>query len=466
VTSPSVSDWVEANQRWLVSALAEQRWNLERFINTTTEGEGGEEKLPAMEWPEGFAPPAIESLSDRLGLTSFERSLLLLCAGVELESAFGELVASIQSVPGQARPTFSLALSALPDAHWSALAPDGPLRAWRLIEVERGSTLATGPLRLDERVLHHLCGVDNLDERLAGLVVPHAEAPELTGSHLARAEGLARAWCEGQTNGRRPFLQLLGRDRFLKRDLAAAVCQVLLLPLYRMSHHVLPAAASELAALTTLWNREVLLGSVALLVECDDLNTAEGSALHAVSRLVNGIKGPLFVSTRERDPIGDGPALYIDVPGPDSDEQKADWIRAVRGMAPHLADHLEPQVSTLVSQFHLRSPGIRAAVGEMLANLESRNETLPESPAESAGPLGQALWDAARSQARPRLGDLAERLQPLATWDDLVLPKAENRILRDIATQVRYRFTVNERWGFAGKSARGATIIGTRKAIQ
>jgi len=289
-------------------------------------------------------------------------------------------------------------------------------------------------------------------------VTAEPEPAELGASHHALADQLARTLLDGPVTGRTPSLQLLGRDRLGKRRIAAAACAALGLQLYRVSHRVLPAVATELSALATLWNREVLLGGVGLLVECDDLNAADPSAFDTVSRLVNQVEGPLLVSTRERLPVGDGPALYVDVPGADAQEQTEDWNEALRELAPHLDGQMAPRVEALVSQFDLGGPAIRAAAVEVLAQVASQAIDLPDSPTETAGLLGESLWDAARSQARPRLGELAERLRPLATWDDLVLPETETKLLHDIATQVRHRFTVNETWGFAVKSDRGLGI--------
>jgi MoxR-like ATPase len=458
VTSVTASAWAEANHRWLVAALAELRSELERAHDGGSGEAGNASQSAAIEWPEDLAPPALETLCERLALSPFERSVLLLCAGVELDSMFGELVAALQSNPTRDRPTFGLALSVLQDAHWSALSPECPLRAWRIIEVGKGATLATGPLQLDERVLHHLCGVDYMDERLTGLVTPEPEPTELGESHCALAERLARTLLDGPVTGRTPSLQLLGRDRLGKRGVAAAACAALGLQLYRVSHRVLPSVATELTALATLWNREVLLGGVGLLVECDDLGAGDPGALDTVSRLVDQVEAPLVISTRERLPVGDGPAVYVDVPGADAQEQTADWNEALRELAPHLDGHMAPQVAALVSQFDLGGSAIRAAAVEVLTRVAARVDDLPDSPAETADLLGESLWDAARSQARPRLGELAERLRPLATWDDLVLPESETKLLHDIATQVRHRFTVNETWGFADKSARGLGI--------
>ena len=57
-----------------------------------------------------------------------------------------------------------------------------------------------------------------------------------------------------------------------------------------------------------------------------------------------------------------------------------------------------------------------------------------------------------------RLDDLAQRIQPTATWDDLVLPAADKSLLREVAAQVAHRGTVYETWGFAEKIARGLGI--------
>ena len=67
------------------------------------------------------APPALETLCRRSGLSPFERDVLLLCAGVELDSRFAPLCAAAQGDPARPYPTFSLALAALPEPHWSAL---------------------------------------------------------------------------------------------------------------------------------------------------------------------------------------------------------------------------------------------------------------------------------------------------------------------------------------------------------
>jgi len=59
---------------------------------------------------------------------------------------------------------------------------------------------------------------------------------------------------------------------------------------------------------------------------------------------------------------------------------------------------------------------------------------------------------------RPRLDALAQRLDPKATWEDIVLPSSETVLLRQIADQVGQRSRVYEEWGFSKKMNRGLGI--------
>jgi SpoVK/Ycf46/Vps4 family AAA+-type ATPase len=102
-----------------------------------------------------------------------------------------------------------------------------------------------------------------------------------------------------------------------------------------------------------------------------------------------------------------------------------------------------------VAQFTLSAPTVHAVCAEALGRWATE---------DASGDLGILLWDAARVQARPRLDDLTQRVKPVATWDDLVLPQMQKRMLREIAMHVRRRMMVYEAWGFAAKSSRGLGI--------
>lgn len=342
------------------------------------------------------------------------------CAPASSSTPRSQRFARAQGDPRRDCATFSLALAALPGAHWSALTPAAPLRRWRLIEVLPGTSLTLSPLRIDERVLHFLTGVAHLDERLVGFVEPVVAVDELVASHRALATQVAAALLATRPP---PLVQLCGSDPAAQRAVAAAGCAALGLNLHALAAHALPGDPRELETLARLWEREAAFGASALLLACDDLEADD-----AVSRFIERSGGVLLVSTRARRRVRLRPSISFDVAKPTAGEQRALWKTAgVNG-----------QAETLVAHFDLSAASIRAAVAQ--------------------APAPEALWDACRAQARPRLDDLAQRIEALAVWDDLVLPAPQLAALHEIVAQVRQRTRVYEAWGFAQKSARGLGI--------
>jgi len=424
--------WADANQQHLVASLARVRRAVERHLGRDPHpGDDGEaDALAAAMEPQ----PATERLAQAFGLSPFERDVLLLCAGVELDAAFAELCRAAGG--GRAAPTFALALAAFGGAHWSALAPAGPLRYWRLVEITPGDTLTTAALRVDERVLHFLTGTGGMDERLHGVAEAVSTAPDLPPSQAEAAERVAGVW---QAEGGDPALALLcGPDRWARRGVAAAACAALGLRPHAVAAADLPAHSAERETLARVWEREAVLGGTALLVEVDDADGPE--AVRAAAAFAERVRAPVLVSAREPLRAGVRPWVRIDVEKPTAPEQRALWGEALGASAASLNGRLEP----LVAQFHLGARQIRQAGAEALAH--------------EGGELGDRLWAACRGQARPRLDDLAQRIDAAASWEDLVLPEAQARTLREIVAHVRHRSRVYEEWGFAQRGTRGLGI--------
>ena len=282
--------WYEANQRYLARAIAQVRVGIERFVRgagETSPTDAIEESSESMP-----APPALETLCSAFELSGFERKILLMCAGAEMDSRFAELYASSLQGSQALQPTFSLALAAFGDAHWSALSPGRPLRYWHLVDMRPGDALTTSPLRIDERVLHYLVGVQALDERLLGSIRPVPSAENVTPSHLLIAERIAGLWSHVKSGARLPIIELCGEEPAAKRMIAATASAMIGLRL-----HVLPAwkvthgTGAELDTILRLWEREAVLGSSALLLECDDADNSDTPA-NAIAHLTEFIRQP------------------------------------------------------------------------------------------------------------------------------------------------------------------------------
>jgi hypothetical protein len=430
--------WAEANQLHLMAALDEVRSCLEVHAG------GDQERIDvrpaaAPSMPEG-PESALDGVCAAFGLSGFERAVLLMCAGVELDGAFASLVARAQGAgdQGHAVPTFSLALAALPEAHWSAVTPAGPLRRWRLIEIAPGPSLTMSGLRIDERVLHHLTGTTHVDVRLAGFVGVEPSGAGLVESQRDAVEGIVSTWTDGVRP--LPLVQLCGHDPQARRAVAAAACESLGLSLLAFPSSSIPSDPAELSAFARLCERESALLGAALLLENDD--AGEPAMDRLIERFAVAIGSALILSAWGRHASPLQRSVAFDVERPAVDEQRILWREELgEGVTDRAVD-------SVVSQFALSANEIRDAAMAARASRATSQERAFE-------PL---LWEACRRQARPRLDGLAQRIDAVARWDDLVLPAPALGSLREVGIHTRHRTTVYERWGFAERSRRGLGI--------
>jgi hypothetical protein len=244
-------------------------------------------------------------------------------------------------------------------------------------------------------------------------------------------------------------LQLCGGDAAARREIAAAACADLEAPAFALAGALLPPGAAELDLLQRLWERESRLTGGVLLLECDAPDPGDAVRAHAVRRWIEKGRAPLILSAR--DPVRGlvRPLHTLELPRLTAGEQRALW-QAELGAG---ADELDGRLDPIVAQFELGAPAIRSAARSGLARARSRAAAGDGSSDGDA--LAGELWRACRVQARPRLDELAQRIDSRAGWDDLVLPERALQALRDMAAHARQRVTVYETWGLALTSARG-----------
>jgi len=443
---PPSTAWLDANQRYLMAAVGLLRKTLELHVATRS-GHGTDEAdvrvaqaLLAETEAAMPSPSATETLRAHFGLTPFERDVLLLCAAPELDGSFPQIFAAAHGDPARRSATFSLALAALPGAHWSALTPAGPLRKWRLIDFPRGEILTQAPLRIDERTLHALTGLDGLDERLQGIAITSLAPARLLPLQRKIARRLHALIEAGATGTGTRIVQLSG-DAAVIRPVATEACERGGWRLLGVRAMDLPANPSDRETFVRLLEKEHRLGRRLLLIECEPGDSPE--VVRTLVAFLEITTCPVLVGGRE--PLGTlrHPAIRLDVPKPSFAEQKILWRQALG----HAEDSLNGELDRIVMQFSLDAPAIEAASAEAGA-----------TKGDATAGMAHALWDSCRRHSRQRLDDLAQRVELAATWDDLVLPFIPVQRLRDILVQVRHRATVYQNWGFAAKSARGLGI--------
>ncbi|MER5811188.1 ATP-binding protein [Streptomyces sp. NPDC002033] len=415
----ALGQWEQANRAALVAELGVIRARLRG--EDTVEAEAAEAE--ARQQVAGST--LLDDVAHGFGLTAFERAVLLLAAGPELVAATAQ---DIASAGGDPRPTFGLAMSRLPDPHWSALTPVGPLRRWGLIRLADASSPTRSPLLVPERLLHHLVGAGHLDTELSA-VCRRVTAPyELTDALRSAAEGTARAWAEGR------LVLLSGPQRANLTAVAAVAAEAAGgQRLHVVSAGDVPRRAEERARFLRLMERESVLAGCAWAI---DLADTEGEEAGALARALPELDVPAAVFVGDAVPASVSVhAVRIAVPRIGVPERVAALVQA-------LGRHCEPEV--------MPPPEETAAAAGVFDLSVPDMETAAEDVAH-----GQDLWTACRLRARAGFSGGAQVVEPRADWSHLVLPDVQLEQLRALVGAVRHRGRVLEDWGFAAATTRG-----------
>jgi hypothetical protein len=447
----------EARPRWrqsphqatLVAAVAAVLARLDRLADTGPSGATDPSAPPSAASETTNAPDsgvaaqttsALAAVAACFGLTPFERDVLVLTAAAELDPSTATRCAKASGDPLRPYPTFSLALAALTDPHWSALTPAAPLRRWHLIELDDETSLTASRIRIDERILHFLTGVPYLDPRLRGLVLRVDPPEDIPAPHRAAADALAAQWALAPAARGRPLAGLTGADRQTRREITAWAANRAGLNAYVLRPADLPTDPAERDALARLTEREAILLPAVLLIEVQDAERDRCEAFCATLGV------PVVLSAGTPAPFGMITTEVVEIPPLAPDDQLHLWRSALNGDAVGVGEGLRQ----LTTQFSLPAHAIRAATAAV------RRQVASAPGAEAHIP--RLAWQAGLAEARVGLDELGRRVEPRATMDDLVLPAQQRAVLDEIVAHVRQRALVHEEWGFSAVLRRGLGV--------
>lgn len=372
-------------------------------------------------------PDPLERLAERLDLDRLDRDLLVLALAPELDPSFERLYAYVQDDATRRFATPCLATDLLGSRAAPRASAEAPLRRLHLVELAATDDgWASRPLRVGERVLAHLRGLDQLDPAAAELLRPLAEASP-PGDGRVLAERLARLLAERSPW---PIVQLLGPVHAGGRAIAAAACARLGLRLVALAPATARRAA-ERPELVGLLEREAVLLSLGLWVED---GAAEGWA-----ELAERLAAPVFAGGRERMRT-EAPLIASSLPSPAGAALREVWSDA-------LPAGVEP--GPLAEQFVLEPREIVAAVADAEARAALRGAARPDS---------DDVWAACRARARGVADGLARALAVEPCWQRLVLPREAMTQLEELAAQAASRRRVYEEWDFAPRLLRGGGV--------
>jgi AAA+ superfamily predicted ATPase len=190
----------------------------------------------------------------------------------------------------------------------------------------------------------------------------------------------------------------------------------------------------------------VLMRAAVYLDDVDVLGTDDtGGARKVVARMVSDYGWLVFLGGEHPWPQPDlfREALVrpVALAVPDATLRRTIWANLLEQ---HGAD--PAPAGRLAQRFRLTPGRIAGAVAAAALEAAARDA--------GGGPDEAELERACRRLSSHRLGDVASKIEPRATWDDLVLPDDGVRQLREACDQVRHHHDVFASWGFGRKVSR------------
>ncbi|MGZ4179354.1 MAG: ATP-binding protein [Solirubrobacteraceae bacterium] len=395
------------------------------------------------------ADPALETAVDRLGLDALDAAVLAVCAAPELHPRYGRLYAYLQDDVTRRLPSPRLVASLLTgdgvESHHvlACFAPNARLvavGAVRILVPDQAVPLADRPVKLADRLAAFILG--------AGTGLLEAGAPvalrrvALQPGIVGRDESVADVARSLQAETHLPLV-VCGPDA--SAIVATAAGRPLVLLDVRDLERPRALADATLAA--------ALEHALLCFDGLEDLNAGERSRL--LEQIDSRPERSVLIgrTRREAQALADRTVLLVELPFPSFAERRLAW-EGFSGAA---------GATDVAAKFRLSIEQIVAAAEVSRVAARTRGLDTPEAADLDLG---------ARHASSSRLGDLAARLSPGYSFDDLVLPDRQRDLLRSISAYLRHRDRVLSEWGyertvartqglkvlFAGESGTGKTM--------
>jgi hypothetical protein len=408
-------------------------------------------------------------LTERFDLSPFDLDIVLFALAPEVDVRYERLYAYLQDNVTRRRPSVNLALDLLCASAEEKLAKrwhfssEAPLLGNGLVRLEAdppqapASSLALA-IGLDAQVLHLLLGIPGLDARLAEFCrLEEPGAPDETRPlHPERDKALVtlvRQACAARHPVRLYFQGHRGAGR---RRTARRLVAEMGLPLLTVDLEAALLTDPGFAWVPGLAVREAAFQGAVLYLDDWEVLDSDARALprRRLTAALGRTREPTILAGQSPWSFGGLEVTTIPFGRPDFGGRRFQWKASLDSCGIALDD---AGLDDLAERFQLHAGQIAAAAAM------ARNQAAwlaAQEGREVAGicPTVQDLFTAARAQSGQDLASLARKIEPRATWDELVLPDDALAQLREIAQRVAIHHRVWSGWGFGRRLSQGRGV--------
>jgi ATPase family associated with various cellular activities (AAA) len=422
--------------------------------------------------------PHLERLVRAFALSPFERDVLAVLIGPEIDERYIRLYAYLEDDLTRRQPSVRVVIDLLCnglDERLHALkafrAEGSLIRHWlvRFSDQSAQCPLLDRGVRLDDAVVEYIVHGNEADAEVASSVrslqaPTPLESRSLDSELKARLESVVRRYRElAAKAGRHQRLGcwLVGDEDGVAQEAAAAVCGTLGLGLLAVDIVRARALGLGMGEVLLRARRQAKWSGSALFVARSEpaavkdepgapRDRREGSDA-VLWHCLNGFDGLVFFASSAHETGEDDwfrSALRVEVRTPSFETRRALWreigARLGAPVAPELCDEF-------ADTFRYPAERIEASLRRAmsLAEVERGSELVVDR---------ELLLRGAVQEGSRRVVSLARCIDPVVEWDDLILPADRLEQLRELCSQVRHRRIVLDHWGFGAKLCRGRGI--------
>lgn len=413
---------------------------------------------------------SLPHISNVYGLSPLEQDCVITCLAPELDRKYEKVYSAIQNDIGAKSPSIDFALQLLTESEEERIdyhkVFDSQTSLMRYLMktgdglMDPNVPLIARALKLDDWIVSFLLDNQVLDADLASV------AKLITINDLQQDETLAvvqedvtqfmnyHQVCEqsGVLNTTKQIFYFYGPEGSGRRTYVKTVCQRLGKQLVLADVEKILASNVPFSEMLMLLGRQVMLGNTVLCLENfqslqteDDRHKGKLDMLLQMITSYTSITFLLGLSSWTPKMLGEeADFIALEFFFPDASERKVLWEKFSTNY------NLAPEVviDALAAKFRFTPGQIHAAL--------DRAESLAIWNTSGNGLIGETeLYNACYDQSNRKLGSLANRINPIYSWDMLILPEDQMSQLKEICNQVRYKGKVYSEWGFDNRLSLG-----------